>query len=87
MVVTQLVEQWLLTPEIRDSNPVIGKFYFPSTVLKDEKKRGRECAKVFKIFKNLRAEVVSWLKDFVKKSNNGTSRRRYRFVSAQAVSC
>ena len=27
VVVAQLVEQWLLTPEIRGSNPVIGKFY------------------------------------------------------------
>ena len=51
VVVTQLVEQWLLTPEIRDSNPVIGKFYFPSTVLKDEKKRGREWPKVLKYLK------------------------------------
>ena len=30
MVVAQLVEQLLPTPEIRGSNPVIVKFYLPS---------------------------------------------------------
>ena len=48
MVVAQLVERLLLTPEVRGSNPVIGKFYiehyFLSTVLKRRKyrKSGRE---------------------------------------------
>ena len=37
VVVAQLVEQFLPTPEVRGSNPVIGKFYIThilSTVLK-----------------------------------------------------
>ena len=40
MVVAQLVEQSLLIPEVRGSNPVIGKFYIEhslSTVLKRRK--------------------------------------------------
>ena len=37
MVVAQLVEQSLLTPEIRGSNPVIDNFYSHSTVLKGQK--------------------------------------------------
>ena len=38
VVVVQLVVRSLPTPEIRGSNPIIGKFYFLSTVLKDENK-------------------------------------------------
>ena len=34
MIEAQLVEQSLPKPEIRGSNPVIGKFYLLSTVLK-----------------------------------------------------
>ena len=50
---TQLAERSLLTPEVRGSNPVIGKIYIAhfslSTVLKDEskEKRGREWPIVF----------------------------------------
>ena len=40
MFVAHLVEWSLLTPDIRGLNPVIGKFYFVSIVLK--RKRGRE---------------------------------------------
>ena len=39
VVVAQLVERLLLTPEIHGSNPLIGKFYFPSAVLKTVLKR------------------------------------------------
>ena len=48
VVVAQLVERSLLTPEVRGLNPVIGKIYiehgFLSIVLKNEnkEKRGRE---------------------------------------------
>ena len=50
VVVAQLVEQLLPTPEVRGSNPVIGKLLYPtficllSTVLKrqNKEKRGRE---------------------------------------------
>ena len=38
VVVSQLVERLLLTPNIISSNPVIGKFYLLSAALK----RGRE---------------------------------------------
>ena len=36
VVVAQLVEQLLLTPEIHGSNPVIGKFYLLLTILKGQ---------------------------------------------------
>ena len=39
VVVAQLVEQLLLTLEIHGSNPVIGKFYFISTLLRTVLKR------------------------------------------------
>ena len=37
MVVAQLVEQSLLAPEIRSSNPVIGNFYLLFILLKKTK--------------------------------------------------
>ena len=42
VVVTQLVERSLLTPEICGSNPVIGKFYLLSILLKDLLKRRKQ---------------------------------------------
>ena len=33
VVVAQMVEQSLLTPEIRGSNPIIGKVYEPNYIL------------------------------------------------------
>ena len=44
LVAAHMVERWLPTPEIHGSNPVIGKCYVLSTVLKRRnwRKRGRE---------------------------------------------
>jgi len=45
VVVTQLVERSLLTPEVRGSNPVIGKMYIERllpTVLEFEKTKLKE---------------------------------------------
>ena len=41
VVVAQMMEWLLLTPEIRGSNPVSGKLYLLSTLLKIDKKRLR----------------------------------------------
>jgi len=41
MVVAQLVEWMLMTPEFRDLNPVMGRFYLLSAVLKRQKERKR----------------------------------------------
>ena len=41
VAVVQLVERSLLTPEIPSSNPLIGKIYFLSSVLKTQKYRKR----------------------------------------------
>ena len=39
MAAAQLVEWLLLTPEIRGSNPVIGKFYLQSVLKRRKKKK------------------------------------------------
>ena len=39
IILAQLVERSLWTPEVRNSNPAISKFYLLLTVLKKQKKR------------------------------------------------
>ena len=43
VVLAHLLERSVLTPVICSSNPVIGKFYLLSTVLKRQENRGLEC--------------------------------------------
>ena len=81
MVVDQLVEQLLLTPEVRDSNPVIGKIYIErllSTVLKKTKKTKKEAGNLNNVFSTLfLSPILSSVRPTLSLSGNVLSRCPY----------